>query len=142
VEVRLELLELSISKSAELERVGAHRNRVSSIKATSQSSSEDHASGRHTSNLEATRTSRSKAKGSAIERLAAHVVVVLRDRVEGVDIAALVDAAAVDEATEDAADERGSGAEDTVAGEAFAVETLLGFDGGGEDHGEGDEGVD
>jgi hypothetical protein len=141
VEVRLKLLKLSISKTAELERVGTHRNRVSSIKATSQSSSKNHASGRHTSDLEATRASRSKAKGSAIERLAAHVVVVLRDGVERVDIAALVDATAVDEAAEDAADERGAGAEDTVAGEAFAVETLLGFDGGGEDHGEGDEGV-
>jgi hypothetical protein len=104
VEVRLKLLELSIGKTAELERVGTHRNRVSSIKATSQSSSKNHTGGRHTSDLETARASRSEAEGSAIERLAAHVVVVLRDRVERVDVAALVDAAAVDEAAEDAAE--------------------------------------
>jgi hypothetical protein len=146
VEVRLELLELTIGKTAELERVGAHRNRVSSIEATSQNSSENHASRRNTSDLEAARTARSEGELSTVERLVAHVVVVLGNSVERVHLAAVVDAAAANSATEETADNAaskvGTGTEDTIASEAFAVKTLLSVDGGGEDHGEGDEGVD
>jgi hypothetical protein len=146
VEVRLELLELTIGKTAELERVGAHRNRISSIEAAGQNSSKDHASGRNTSNLEAARTARGEDELSTIERCVAHVVVVLRNRVERVHLAAVVDTAATNKATEDAADNAaskvGTGTKDTIASEAFAVKTLLSVDGGGKDHGEGDEGVD
>ena len=142
MEVRLEFSELTIGKTAESERVGAKRNRVSSVVAAGQSSSEDHASGRNTSDLEAARASRGKAEGSALERLAAHLVVVLRNRVERVGLAAVVDAATADETTEDTANDCSSCLSKTIASEAFAVEALLGFDGGGKDHGEGDEGVD
>lgn len=141
VEVRLELLHFRVGKTAELERIGSQRNREPSIEATSQRSSKNHTSARNTSNLETARTGRSKSELGAAERLAAHVVVVLRDSVEGIGLAALVDAAAANGAADYAAKELGTGTEDTVAGEAFAVETLLGFGGGGEGHGEGDDDV-
>jgi hypothetical protein len=142
VEVGLELMKLLIGKTAESERVGTKRNRVASIVAASQDSSKDHASGRHTSNLEATRTSRSETELSTAERLVAHVVVVLRDRVERVGLATLVNTAATDGTTDHTTEELGTGAQNTVSSEAFTVKALLGFDGGGKDHGEGDEGVD
>ncbi|KAH0389161.1 hypothetical protein KCU92_g191, partial [Aureobasidium melanogenum] len=109
------------------------------IEAASQSSGEDHASRRDASNLEATRSSRSEGELSAVERFMAHVEVVLRDGVERVGLATFVDAAAVDGAADHAADQLSTGAEDTVAGEAFAVEGLLGFDGGSKGHGEGND---
>ena len=141
MEVRLELSELTIGKTAESERVGAERNRVSSVVAAGQSSSEDHASGRNTSDLEAARTSRSEGESGALEGLAAHLVVVLRNRVERV-VAALVNSAATDGTADDTTEELSSSAENTIPSKTFAVEALLGFDGGGKDHGEGDEGVD
>jgi len=141
VEVRLKLLQFRVGKTAELERISSQRNREASIEATSQRSSKNHASARNTSNLEATRAGRGESELGATERLAAHVVVVLRDSVEGIGLAALVDAAAANGAADYAAKELGTGTEDTVAGEAFAVETLLGFGGGGEGHGEGDDDV-
>jgi hypothetical protein len=142
VEVRLELLKLFVGKTAESERVRTKRNRVSSIKAASQDSSKDHTSGRHTSDLEATRASRSEAELSTTERLVAHVVVVLRNRVERVGLATLVNTAATDGTTDDTTEELSSGAQHAVSSKSFAVKALLGFDGGGKDHGEGDEGVD
>ena len=142
MEVRLELLELFIGKAAESERVGTKRNRVSSVEAASQDSSKDHAGRRHTSDLEATRTGRSEAELSTAERLVAHVVVVLRNRVERVGLATLVNTAATDSTTDHTTEELGTGAQNTVSSEAFTVKALLGFDGGGKDHGEGDEGVD
>ena len=111
MEVRLELLKLCISQPAESEGVGSKRNRVSSIVAAGQSSSENHASGRYTSDLEATGTSRSEAELSSVERLAAHVVVVLRNRVERVGLATLVDAAAANGTADYAAEELSTSAE-------------------------------
>jgi hypothetical protein len=142
VEVRLELLELCISQTAESERVGTKRNRISSIIAASQDSSENHAGRRHTSDLETARAGRSESELGSVERFAAHVVVVLGNRVERVGLATLLDAAAADGTADDTTKELGSGAQNTVSSEAFAVKALLGFDGGGEDHGEGGEGVD
>lgn len=111
VEVRLELLKLCISQTAESERVGTKRNRVSSIVAASQSSSEDHASGWNTSDLETARSSRSEGELSAVEGLAAHVVVVLGNRVERIGLAALVNAAAADSTANNAAQELSPGAQ-------------------------------
>jgi hypothetical protein len=146
VEVRLELTQLLVRKTGELERVCTHGSRVTSIEATGEDSRENHASRRNTGDLEAARAARSEAELSAIERLAAHVVIVLRNRVERVHLAALVDAAAGNDTTKDTANDAaskvGTGTEDTVASEAFAVETLLSFDRGGKDHGESNEGVD
>jgi len=111
VKVRLELLKLCISQTAESERVGTKRNRVSSVVAASQSSSENHASGGDTSDLEATGTSRSEAELGSVERLAAHVVVVLRDRVERVGLATLVNAAAANGTADYTAEELSTGAQ-------------------------------
>jgi hypothetical protein len=146
VEVRLELTQLLVRKTGKLERVCTHGGRVTSIEATGKDSRENHASRRNTGDLEAARAPRSKAELSAMKRLAAHVVVVLRNRVERVHLAALVDAAAGNDTTKDTADDAaskvGTGTEDTVSSEAFAVKALLGVDGGGKDHGKGDEGAD
>lgn len=142
MEVRLELLKLFIGKAAESERVGTKRNRVSSIEAASQDSSKNHAGRRHTSDLEATRTGRSKAELSTAERLVAHVVVVLRNRVERVGLATLVNTAAADGTTDNTTEELGPRRKHAVSSKSFTVKTLLGFDGGGKNHGEGDEGVD
>jgi len=146
VRVRLELVQLLIRETGELERVCTHRGRVTSIESTSKDGCESHASGGNTSNLEAPGATRSRAELSTIERLAAHAVVVLRNRVERVRLAALVDAAAGNDTTKDTADNAASkvgiGIGDTIASEALTVKTLLSFDRGGKDHDEGDEGVD
>jgi hypothetical protein len=146
MEVRLELTQLLVRKTGKHERVCAHGGRVTSIEATGEDGRENHASRRNASDLEAARAARGEAELSAIEGLAAHVVIVLRNRVERVHLAALVDAAAGNDTTKDTADDAaskvGTGTEDTVTGEAFAVKALLGVDGGGKDHGKGDEGAD
>jgi hypothetical protein len=146
VEVRLELTQFLVRKTGELERVCTHGSRVTSIEATGEDSRENHACRRNTGDLEAARAARSEAELSAIERLAAHVVIVLRNRVKRVHLAALVDAAAGNDTTKDTADDAaskvGTGTEDTVTSKAFAVKTLLSFDRGGKDHGKGNEGVD
>lgn len=139
VEVRLEVVHLVIGEAAELERVRAKRGRVAGIEAASQSSSEDHASGGNTSNLEAAGPSRGEGELGATERFVAHVEVVLRNGIEGVGLTAFVNAAATDEASDDTAGELSSSAENTIAGKALAVERLLGFDRGGESHGESDD---
>jgi hypothetical protein len=119
---------------------------VTSIEATGEDSRENHASRGNTGNLEAAKAARSEAELSAIERLAAHVVIVLRNRVERVRLAAIVDAAAANDTAKDTADDAaskvGTGTEDTIASEALAVKTLLSFDRDGKDHGESNEGVD
>lgn len=100
----------------------------------------NHASRGNAGNLEAARSGRSEGELSAVERFMAHVEVVLRYGVERVGLATLVDAAAAVDGTADhAAEKLSTGAEDTIASEAFAVERLLGFDGGGEGHGEGND---
>jgi hypothetical protein len=141
----LELTQLLVRKTGKLERVSTHGGRVTSIEATGEDGRENHASRRNTGDLEAARAARSEAELSAIERLAAHVVIVLRNRVERVHLAALADAAAGNDTTKDPADDAaskvGTGTDDTIASEALAVKTLLSFDRGGEDHGEGNEGV-
>lgn len=128
VEPRLKLVHLVISKAGESERISAKKSRVSSIEAASQSSGEDHASGRNANDLEAAGSGGSKGELSAIERLVARVEVVLRDGVERVGLAALVNAATTDGGTENITDNSGAGLEETVASEAFAVERLPGFD--------------
>jgi hypothetical protein len=146
VEVRLELTQLLIRKTGKLERVCTHGGRVTSIEATGEDGRENHASRRNTGDLEAARAARSEAELSAIERLAAHVIIVLRNRFERVRLTAVVDAAATNdtakETAHDTASKVGTGTKDTVASEALAVKTLLSFDRGGKDHGEGNEGVD
>lgn len=137
MEVGLKLVHLVIGKTAELERVSANWSRVSSVETASQSSGKDHASRRDTSNLEAAGSTRSKGELSTVERCVAHVEVVLRNGVEGIGLAALLDAATTDGAADYVADKFSASAENTVASEAFAVKRLLGFDGGGEGHGEG-----
>jgi hypothetical protein len=103
VEVRLELTQLLVRKTGELKRVCAHGGRVTSIGATGEDGRENHASRWNTDDLEAARAARSEAELSAIERLAAHVVIILRNRVEWVHLAALVDAAAGNDTTKDTA---------------------------------------
>jgi hypothetical protein len=118
-----------------------HGSRVTSIEATGEDGRENHASRRNTGDLRAARVAKSEAELGANKRPTAHVLVALRTRVERVHLAALVDAAAANDAAEEAAHDVaskvGTCTKDTVASEAFAVKTLLCFDRGGKDHGKG-----
>jgi len=55
MEVRLELTQLLVRKTGELERVCTHGSRVTSIEATGEDGRENHASRRNTGDLEAAR---------------------------------------------------------------------------------------